>query len=152
MNSSILSQLNREKEFPAVILTEQINPLQSVSLIIEKPEIDRNVLSSIWMEQFLLSNIWAGKDEEKWVMNILAGIITEQPPTDEVKDQIYAELKSKLANNEISKFISSILQTDQKITSLAEIDQLLGRIKGLKTSFFKILQSNKRWVLYIFYG
>lgn len=137
MNSSILSQLNREKEFPAVILTEQINPLQSVSLIIEKPEIDRNVLSSIWMEQFLLSNIWAGKDEEKWVMNILAGIITEQPPTDEVKDQIYAELKSKLANNEISKFISSILQTDQKITSLAEIDQLLGRIKGLKTSFFQ---------------
>jgi len=137
LNSSIVSQLNREKEFPAVILTEQINPLQSVSLIIENPEIDRNVLSSLWMEQFLLSNIWAGKDEENWVMNILAGIITEQPPTDEVKGQIYAELKSKLAKNEVSKFISSILQTDQKITSLGEIDQLLGQIKGLNTSFFQ---------------
>lgn len=137
LTSTIDLGLKHDKEFPAVILTEQINPLQSVSLIIENPEIDQNVLSSIWVEQFLLSNSWAGKDEEKWVMNILAGIITEQPPIDEVKAQIYAELKNKLSNNEISIFISSILQTDQKFTSLAEIDQLLGRLKGLKTSFFQ---------------
>ena len=138
LNNSIVSQLNDDKEFPAVILTEHINPLHSVPLIIENPRIDQNILSSIWVEQFLLSNIWAGKDEEKWVMNILAGITTEQPPTDELRGgQIYAELKNKLTKNEILKFISSILQTDQKITSLAEIDQLLGRVKGLKTSFFQ---------------
>lgn len=41
----------------------------------------------------LLSNSWAGKDEEKWVMNILAGIITEQPSTDEVKAKFMMNLK-----------------------------------------------------------
>lgn len=52
LTSSIDLGLKHDKEFPAVILTEQINPLQSVSLIIENPEIDQNVLSSIWVEQF----------------------------------------------------------------------------------------------------
>lgn len=148
---SLNSEINQFKKFPSIILTSQTQSFSSPSLIIAPLNINQNKLTANWMEQFLIANIWQGSDEDKWAIKLLADIITQFAPQEEKMNLMYHEIVEKLSAEEMKKFKDLILNPGKNIQSLAGIDQYLGAVKDLHTSFFQENSTNKTFVPLYFY-
>ena len=122
---------------PAMIITESTEPVKHPLVVIFPPKTEKGKLMGSWVGQFITANAWNGQDEEKWVIPLLASFVTEQPPENPKLNEMYQEVGRHLTDDEMEKFRSSILNLDRRITSLSDIDRILGGTKGLQTTFFQ---------------
>ena len=122
-----------DKKYPIILLTDQMSPQWFPSLVITTKH--EKKLEQAWTEQFLLTNFWNGDEEERWLFALLATYITNIKPTSELQPYI-KELQENVSDIEKQQLINNILRTKGFITA-EKMDDYLGKIKKMKTSFFK---------------
>lgn len=127
-----------DKKYPIILLTDQMSPQWFPSLVITTKH--EKKLEQAWTEQFLLTNFWNGDEEERWLFALLATYITNIKPTSELQPYI-KELQENVSDIEKQQLINNILRTKGFITA-EKMDDYLGKIKKMKTTFFKRCLSN----------
>ena len=72
---------SENKVIPTIIMTDQTNPVSTGTLLFVSPyESSQNILS-MWVKSYILENIWTGKAEEQWGIDVLSAFIVNQNPT-----------------------------------------------------------------------
>lgn len=128
------------KTFPTLILTDNV-PFESVPNVVVAGVNDRlDQIELQWTKQFLMDNYWSGKEEDRWIIDLLAAYMTDTEP-DESLYPHWVELKSNLTDSEKKQWFALILQGDRHIDAKV-LDEYLGTIKNLETNFFEKCESD----------
>ncbi len=74
--------------------------------------------------------------EEKWILELLTADLLERPVSGQKSTMVLQELSSKLTESERQSWLKKILLEDK--LNFQKLDEALGSIKGLKTTFFTL--------------
>jgi len=125
-----------QDEYLAVIFTDAVKPAEYQGIKIISPassaeDIERELINDYFMKKFTkLSN------QEKWIIDFLTSLTREKAPAAMKSEIMMAELSQSITNEERNTFVHALQKT--KRLDFTILDQLLGDMKGLKTSFFSI--------------
>jgi hypothetical protein len=121
---------------PALVLTKLNSFIQSDSIIVfplqddlEKVKFD--ILSSMVWAEFLYKEHDAQKHAQ-----VIAALMIETMPTDPHAKRMYQELTKQLDEKTRMEFLNQLFSKENLDGKVGNLDDLLGRIMGLKTSFF----------------
>ena len=85
---------------------------------------------------FLRDKFKSLASEEKWILELLTAEMLERPVSGQKSTMVLQELSSKLTESERQSWLKKILLEDK--LNFQKLDEALGSIKGLKTTFFTL--------------
>lgn len=125
------------KKYPTLIISNEFSPQSLSGLVITSSNDEPNQIEMDWITRFLMENYSDGKEEERWLFDLLAAYIANYTPANEL--QLYInELEKNVSEEEKQQWITLILQDNRYGKIDAKIlDYYLGQIKNMNTSFFE---------------
>ena len=85
---------------------------------------------------FLKISLRSLSSEEKWILELLTAEMLERPGSGQKSAAVLQELSSKLTETERQSWSNKILLEDN--LNFQKLDEVLGSVKGLKTTFFTL--------------
>ncbi|WP_338451941.1 hypothetical protein R4Z09_08740 [Niallia oryzisoli] len=132
----------KPNEYIAVIFTDAVIPMMGqgikvVSLGSRFEIIEREIIYSYYKEKLKQLD-----NQEYWIVDFLTALTAGTTPMVKKSEIMLAELSQHLTEDERRLFVQ-VVQQKKKLIDFQMLDQILGDIKGLKTSFFSINKDEK---------
>lgn len=127
----------KPNEYLAVIFTDAVIPMMGQGVKVVSPGsrfeiIEREIIYSYYEEKLKQLD-----NQEYWIVDFLTALTAGTTPMVKKSEKMLAELSQHLAEDERRLFVHAV-QQKKNLINFEMLDQILGDIKGLKTSFFSI--------------
>ncbi|AIE59535.1 stalk domain-containing protein [Bacillus methanolicus] len=134
-----LSSLKFVSDFPylTVVLTDSYPETDGNGIIVVKKNIKQDILVRKVFDYYFRAKFSKSEIEEKWLADVLAAYFTKQKSRSTKGEKIIQELTTKLSDQELKEFMSSVI-LEKSALSAKVLDEQLSKQKGLKTQFFTL--------------
>ena len=136
------SELNSLQAFPytAVILSAEYDGENGNGLVFSSPNVNDAELEKKLANYYFKQRYGF---EEKWLLDMFTGYITEEPPGTARGKAVVEQLKTKLSEDELTRFYQLVLNKNESLAT-QDLDRFLKEIKRANTRFFTLNQDDSK--------
>ena len=146
-DESVLQNLKHVnlKGYTSIILTEDHKPASGNGIWIVSSQEQIKDLKEQLVYSFFETKFSPLSSDEKWILELLTAETLEKPTTGQKSTAVQKELASKLTDTERQSWLKIILEGG--LLSFQKLDDALGSVKELKTTFFTKNRNEKsQWM------
>ena len=138
VDESVLQNIKqlKFKDYTSIILTKDYNRGSGNGIWIVSSEEQLKELEGQLVYAFFENKFRSLASEEKWILELLTAEVLERPVLGQKSTAVLQELSSKLTEKERQSWSNKILLEDN--LNFQKLDEVLGSVKGLKTTFFTL--------------
>ena len=138
VDESVLQNIKqlKLKGYTSIILTNDYNRGNGNGIRIVSSEEQLKELEGQLVYSFVENKFKVLSSEEKWILGLLTAEMLERPGSSQKSAAVLQELSSKLTETERQSWSNKILLEDN--LNFQKLDEVLGSVKGLKTTFFTL--------------
>ncbi len=138
VDESVLQNIKqlKLKGYTSIILTNDYNRGSGNGIWIVSSEEQLKELEGQLVYSFFENKFKVLSSEEKWILELLTAEMLERPGSSQKSTAVLQELSSKLTETERQSWSNKILLEDN--LNFQKLDEVLGSVKGLKTTFFTL--------------
>ncbi|MFE8703655.1 stalk domain-containing protein [Cytobacillus sp. FJAT-54145] len=134
----------------SIVLTNEYPDTNGKGLIITKPDVELNVLERKIVHTYMSGKFEKLPLEEQWLLDVFTSLFINKESKAQKGMQLINELKEKLSEEELKRYMQAIIQEDQPINT-QKLDELLGTMSGKRTYFFTINKNESTQFIPLYY-